>query len=205
MPLSGLANSIMPNSFLSLSVYAPFRYGKYAILPNSFLPLSIYAPFRFGKYLIVPNSFMPLSFMLLSVYASFRLCSFPFMPLSGLMEIIDYAGFLYANFRRPLKTNTNRWNWKLIWKRVFVWFAKKMLHAEYGSSYEATPLFAQWSLREPNQKKFQACRWSETHRLVSYKYVSFINNMTVPTKSSELTKEWLTSELLVNICWAMET
>jgi hypothetical protein len=70
------------------------------------MPLSVFAPFRFGKYLIMPNSFMPLSFMplsfmILSVYAPFRLCPFPFMPLSGLMEIIDYAGFLYANLRRP--------------------------------------------------------------------------------------------------------
>jgi hypothetical protein len=40
----------MPLSFLPLSVYAPFRFGKFSILPNSFLPLSIYAPFRFGKY-----------------------------------------------------------------------------------------------------------------------------------------------------------
>jgi hypothetical protein len=39
--------------------------------------------------------------MPLSVSAPFRLCSFPFMPLSGLMEIVDYAGFLYANFQRP--------------------------------------------------------------------------------------------------------
>jgi hypothetical protein len=53
-------------------------------------------PFSF-----MPLSFMPLSFMLLSVSAPFRLCPFLFMPLSGLMEIIDYAGFLYANFRRP--------------------------------------------------------------------------------------------------------
>jgi hypothetical protein len=75
-------------------------------MPNSFLPLSVYAPFRFGKYLIMPFSFMPLSFMpislmLLSVSAPVRLCPFPFMPLSGLMGIVDYAGLLYANFRRP--------------------------------------------------------------------------------------------------------
>jgi hypothetical protein len=75
-------------------------------MPNSFLPLSVFAPFRFGKYLIMPFSFMPLSFMpisfmLFSVSAPVRLCPSPFMPLSGLMEIVDYAGFLYANFRRP--------------------------------------------------------------------------------------------------------
>jgi hypothetical protein len=72
---------------------------------NSFLPLTVYAPFWFGKYLIIPfsfmpHSFMPLSFMLLSVFAPFRLCPFPFMPLSGFMEIVDYAGLFYANFRR---------------------------------------------------------------------------------------------------------
>jgi hypothetical protein len=124
MPLSGLANTqlcqipfcllpFLSLSFLLISVYAPFRYGKYAILPNSFLPFSVYAPFRFGKYLIMTNSFlplsfmplsfMPLSFMLLSVYAPFRVCPFSFKPLSGLMEIIYSAGFLYANFRRPLR------------------------------------------------------------------------------------------------------
>jgi hypothetical protein len=73
-------------------------------MPYSFLPLSIYAPFRFGKYFIMPFSFMPLSFMLLSVSAPVRLCPFPFMPLSGLMDIVDYAGFLYADFRRPKKS-----------------------------------------------------------------------------------------------------
>jgi hypothetical protein len=102
MPNSFLPLPFLPLSFLPFSVNASFRFGKYAILPNSFLPLSVYAPFRFGKYLITPFSFMPFSFMLLSVYAPFRLCPFPYMPLSGLMEIVDYAGFLYANFRRPV-------------------------------------------------------------------------------------------------------
>jgi hypothetical protein len=37
---------------------------------------------------------MPLSF-LLSVSAPFRFGLFPFMPLSRLMEMVDYAGFLY--------------------------------------------------------------------------------------------------------------
>jgi hypothetical protein len=36
------------------------------------------------------------------LYAPFRVCPFPFKPLSGLMEIVDYAGFLFANFRRPI-------------------------------------------------------------------------------------------------------
>jgi hypothetical protein len=86
---------------MPLSVYLLFRFGKYSILPNSFLPLFVYAPFRFGKYLIMPVSFMPLFFMPLSfmpssVSAPFRLCLF-----SVLMEMVDYAGFLYASFRRP--------------------------------------------------------------------------------------------------------
>jgi ABC-type uncharacterized transport system permease subunit len=46
-------------------------------------------------------SFMPLSFMPLSVSAPLRFGPFPFMPLSGLMEMANYAGFLYASFRRP--------------------------------------------------------------------------------------------------------
>jgi hypothetical protein len=50
---------------------------------------------------------MPLSFMPLSVSAPFRFCPFPFMPLSGLMEIVDYAGFLYANFRAPAVATGN--------------------------------------------------------------------------------------------------
>jgi hypothetical protein len=115
-----MLNSVWLLSFLPLSVYAPFRFGKYSILPNSLLPLSVYAPFRlcpfpvlnklnyasflyalflyaifrFGTKLIMPLSFMPLS-----VSAPFRFCPVPFMPLSGLMENADYAGFLYANFR----------------------------------------------------------------------------------------------------------
>jgi hypothetical protein len=46
---------------------------------------------------------MHLSFMPLSVLAPFRFSPFPFMPLSGLLEIADYAGFLYASFRHPTK------------------------------------------------------------------------------------------------------
>jgi hypothetical protein len=76
-------------------------------MPNYFIPLYVSAPFRFGKYLIMAfflyASFLYASFLYASfLYASFRFCPFPFMPLSGLMEIVDYAGFLYANFRRPL-------------------------------------------------------------------------------------------------------
>jgi hypothetical protein len=42
-------------------------------------------------------SLCPFPFMPLSVYTPFRLGLFP-----GLMEIVDYARFLYANFWRPL-------------------------------------------------------------------------------------------------------
>jgi hypothetical protein len=38
------------------------------------------------------------------LYASFRFCPCPFMPLSGLMEIVDYVGFLYVNLWRPKKS-----------------------------------------------------------------------------------------------------
>jgi hypothetical protein len=47
---------------------------------------------------------MLLSFMPLSVSAPYRFGPFSFRPLSGLMDIADYAGFLYASFRRPVWT-----------------------------------------------------------------------------------------------------
>jgi hypothetical protein len=97
--------------FRLLSVSAPFRFSEKLILPLSVsAPFRLwhlfYATFRFGKYLILPNYFMllyfmPLSFMPLSVSAPFRFGPFPFMPVSGLMEMANYAGFLYASFRRP--------------------------------------------------------------------------------------------------------
>jgi hypothetical protein len=61
----------------------------------------------------VPLSFMPLSGLKQNDLCLFPLCLFPFMlfpflplsflPLSGLMENADYAGFLHANFRAPLR------------------------------------------------------------------------------------------------------
>jgi hypothetical protein len=48
-------------------------------------------------------TFMPFSGLANTGFCFFPLCFFPFLPLSGLMEIVDYAGFLYANFQRPLQ------------------------------------------------------------------------------------------------------
>jgi hypothetical protein len=90
--------------FRPLSVSAPYCFGPLLIWPLSVCGVLFYAIFRFGEYLILPNSFMPLSFMPLSVLAPFRFGPIPFMPLSGLMEIADYARFLYVSFRRPSKT-----------------------------------------------------------------------------------------------------
>jgi hypothetical protein len=59
--------------------------------------MSLIMTFFFMPLSFMPLFLMPLSFLPLSVYAPFRLCPLPFMPLSGLMEIVDYARFLYAN------------------------------------------------------------------------------------------------------------
>jgi hypothetical protein len=83
----------MPLLFMPPSVYAPFR-----LCPILFMPLS-----GLMEMLIMRDSAPPFFLHASFLYASLCLCSFPFMPLSGLMKIslVDYAGFLYANFCAP--------------------------------------------------------------------------------------------------------
>jgi hypothetical protein len=85
------------NLLLSINYasFESFRFGPFPFRHRFLCGILFYATFRFSEYLILPNSFMPPS-----VLAPLRFGPFPFMPLSGSMEITDFAGFLYASFRR---------------------------------------------------------------------------------------------------------
>jgi hypothetical protein len=77
---------------MPLSVYAPFRFVKYLRLPNSFLSLSFYAPFCLPAF-----PFWQILNSAKFLFASFCLCPFPVRQILDYACFL-YASFLYASF-----------------------------------------------------------------------------------------------------------